>query len=156
VLILPVVYLLWQNAANLAVGLGLMGAAGRLDVFLGLLAPHGLLELTAVFVSAGVGLRLGWTVIDPGPRTRGAALAVEGRAAMGVALGLIAVLAVSGVLEAFVTPSGLPTAVRVGIGAGAELAFLLYVFVLGGRAARAGETGDIDASRAGDVLPAAG
>jgi uncharacterized membrane protein SpoIIM required for sporulation len=156
VLIVPVVYLLWQNATNLAVGLGLMGAAGRLGIFLGLLAPHGLLELTAVFVSSGVGLRLGWTVIDPGPRTRSAALAVEGRAAMGVALGLIAVLAVSGVLEAFVTPSGLPTAVRVGIGAAAELVFLLYVFLLGGRAARAGETGDVDASRAGDVLPTVG
>jgi uncharacterized membrane protein SpoIIM required for sporulation len=156
ILIVPVLYLLWQNAANLAVGLGLMGAAGRLGVFLGLLAPHGLLELTAVFVSSGVGLRLGWTLIDPGPRTRSAALAVEGRAAAGVALGLVAVLAVSGVLEAFVTPSGLPTIVRVGIGAAVEVAFLLYVFVLGGRAARAGETGDVDTGVAGDVLPAVG
>jgi uncharacterized membrane protein SpoIIM required for sporulation len=156
VLIVPVLYLLWQNAANLAVGLGLMGAAGRLGVFLGLLAPHGLLELTAVFVSSGVGLRLGWTLIDPGPRTRSAALAVEGRAAAGVALGLIVVLAVSGVLEAFVTPSGLPTVARVGIGAGVEVAFLLYVFVIGGRAARAGETGDVDTGVAGDVLPAVG
>jgi uncharacterized membrane protein SpoIIM required for sporulation len=156
VLIVPVLYLLWQNATNLAVGLGLMGAAGRLGVFLGLLAPHGLLELTAVFVSSGVGLRLGWTLIDPGPRTRSAALAVEGRAAAGVALGLIVVLAVSGVLEAFVTPSGLPTVARVGIGAGVEVAFLLYVFVIGGRAARAGETGDVDSAMAGDVLPAVG
>jgi len=36
------------------------------------------------------------------------------------------------------------------------VAFLLYVFVLGGRAARAGETGDVDTGVAGDVLPAVG
>ena len=50
---------------------------------------------------------------------------------------------VSGVVEAFVTPSGLPTWARVGIGASLWLAFLAYVFVLGGRAVRAGELGDL-------------
>ncbi|OKJ70291.1 hypothetical protein AMK30_25660 [Streptomyces sp. CB02460] len=36
-------------------------------LLVGLILPHGLLELTAVFVAVGTGLRLGWTVIDPGP-----------------------------------------------------------------------------------------
>ena len=67
---LPVIWILFQNMLNLGVGIGLMSSAGRLDTFLGLVLPHGLLELTAVFVAAGTGLRLGWTVIDPGPRTR--------------------------------------------------------------------------------------
>ena len=93
---------------NLGVGIGLMSSAGRLDTFLGLILPHGLLELTAVFVAAGTGLRLGWTVIDPGPRTRRTALAEEGRAALGMAIGLALVLFVSGAIEGFVTPSGLP------------------------------------------------
>ena len=44
------------------------------------------------------------------------------------------------------TPSALPTWARIGIGALAEAAFLTYVFILGRRAARAGETGDLDAS----------
>ncbi|MGH3952360.1 MAG: stage II sporulation protein M, partial [Pseudonocardiaceae bacterium] len=103
----PVVVILAMNAANVGVSAGLMAAAGRFDVFLGLITPHGLLELTAVFVAAGAGLRLGWTVIDPGGRPRADALAQEGRAAAGMALGLAAVLLVSGVIEAFVTPSGL-------------------------------------------------
>ncbi|MCZ9338199.1 stage II sporulation protein M, partial [Streptomyces sp. TRM76130] len=67
---LPVVWILFQNMLNLGVGLGLMSSAGRLDTFLGLVLPHGLLELTAVFVAAGTGLRLGWTLVDPGPRPR--------------------------------------------------------------------------------------
>ncbi|MFF7213067.1 stage II sporulation protein M [Streptomyces sp. NPDC008238] len=152
---LPVLYVLFENMLNLGLGLGLMGSAGRLDTFLGLVLPHGLLELTAVFVAAGTGLRLGWTVIDPGPRPRRTALAEEGRAAIGMAIGLAAVLFVSGAIEGFVTPSGLPTWARIGIGVTAELLFLLYVFVVGRRAALAGETGDLERGDRSDVLPTA-
>ncbi|MEU9450802.1 stage II sporulation protein M [Streptomyces sp. NPDC048277] len=152
---LPVLWILFENMLNLAVGFGLMSSAGRLDTFLGLVLPHGLLELTAVFVAAGTGLRLGWTVIDPGPRSRRTALAEEGRAAVGMAMGLALVLFVSGAIEGFVTPSGLPTWARIGIGVVAELAFLAYVFVLGGRAARAGETGDLEETERSAFLPTA-
>ena len=149
----PIPFLLWANASNVGVVGGLLAAHGKLGLFLGLILPHGLLELTAVFVAAGVGLRLGWTVVAPGDRPRAQALGQEGRAAVGVAVGLVVVLLVSGVVEAFVTPSGLPTWARIGIGLLVRGGFLAYVFVLGGRAARAGETGDIDAADAGDDLP---
>ncbi|MFE3775050.1 stage II sporulation protein M [Streptomyces sp. NPDC059122] len=152
---LPVLWILFENMLNLGAGLGLMSSAGRLDTFLGLILPHGLLELTAVFVAAGIGLRLGWTVVDPGPRPRRTALAEEGRTALGVAIGLAAVLFVSGVLEGFVTPSGLPTWARITIGILAELAFLTYVYVLGGRAVRAGETGDVATTDRAALLPTA-
>jgi uncharacterized membrane protein SpoIIM required for sporulation len=152
---LPVLWILFQNMLNLGIGFGLMSSAGRLDTFLGLVLPHGLLELTAVFVAAGTGMRLGWTVIDPGPRTRRTALAEEGRAALGMAIGLALVLFVSGAIEGFVTPSGLPTWARLTIGILAELAFLAYVYVLGGRAVRAGETGDVDATERSATVPTA-
>ncbi|HZF91160.1 stage II sporulation protein M [Streptomyces sp.] len=152
---LPVIWILFLNMLNLGIGFGLMSGAGRLDVFLGLVLPHGLLELTAVFVAAGTGLRLGWTLIDPGPRTRRTALAEEGRAAIGMAIGLALVLFVSGAIEGFVTPSGLPTWARITIGVIAELAFLVYVYLLGGRAARAGETGDVEATERSASVPTA-
>ncbi|MCJ1678868.1 stage II sporulation protein M [Streptomyces sp. APSN-46.1] len=152
---LPVLWILFLNMANLGVGIGLMASAGRLDVFLGLILPHGLLELTVVFVAAGTGLRLGWTVIDPGPRTRRAALAEQGRAALGMAIGLAVVLFVSGLIEGFVTPSGLPTWARIAIGIAAEAAFLAYVYILGGRASRAGEVGDVEAADQTAALPTA-
>ncbi|MFJ9612104.1 stage II sporulation protein M [Kitasatospora sp. NPDC101176] len=152
---LPVLWVMWTNVVNLGIGIGLMASAGRLDVFLGLLVPHGLLELTAVFVAGGLGLRLGWTVVDPGPRSRGTALAEQGRVIIGMSIGLATVLAVSGVLEAFVTPSGLPTWARISIGVLAEVAFLLYALVLGRRAARSGEVGDLDAADSADLQPVA-
>jgi uncharacterized membrane protein SpoIIM required for sporulation len=147
------IFVLLQNAANVGLIGGLMIGSGRADVFFGLISPHGLLELTAVFVAAGVGLRMGWSWVDPGPLPRGQALAAAGREAITVALGLVVVLAVSGVIEAFVTPSPLPTWARVGIGVLAESAFLTYVIGCGRRAARAGETGDLDVGLREDVAP---
>jgi uncharacterized membrane protein SpoIIM required for sporulation len=155
VLILPVFYFLLVNLFNLGLVGGVMIGAGRADLFFGLITPHGLLELTAVFVAAGVGLRIGWAWIAPGPgRTRGRALAETARAGMLVALGLVAVLAVSGLIEAFVTPSPLPTVARIGIGVLAWGGFLAYVVVLGGRAREDAESTDLDAELGDDVRPA--
>lgn len=150
---IPIPYILFQNAANLGVNAGLMFEAGRGDIFLGLITPHGLLELTAVFVAAGVGMRLGWSVISPGDRPRGQVLAEQGRAVISVAIGLAVVLLVCGAIEGFVTPSTLPTFVRVLIGVAAFSAFVTYVVYFGRKAVRAGETGDIE--NAPDVVPTA-
>ena len=68
VAIIPVLVMLWLNISNVGVIGGFMVAAGRADLFYGLLLPHGLLELTIVFVAAGAGLRLGWSWIAPGGR----------------------------------------------------------------------------------------
>lgn len=142
---LPVIVAMFQNIANLALLGTLMTRHDRAGLFWGLILPHGLLELTAVFVAGGVGLRIFWSWIEPRGLTRIQSLAREGRTAGGIALGLVGVLAVSGVLEAFVTPSPLPTWARVGIGVVVWLAFMAYVFVVGRAAASRGESGDIDA-----------
>jgi uncharacterized membrane protein SpoIIM required for sporulation len=157
VLCLPGIYILWQNTLNIGLVGGLMASAGKLDLFLGLLTPHGLLELTAVFVAGGAGIRLGWQIIAPGPRPRSVALAEEGRSTLTIALGLIVVLLVSGVVEAFVTPSPLPTWARIGLGATVWIAFLVYVWVFGRAGVREGALGDVTQS-AGvtETLPYAG
>lgn len=141
---LPIPYILFQNAANLGLIAGVMFHAGAGDVFMGLITPHGLLELTAVFLAGAVGMRLGWTVIAPGDRPRAQALAEQGRAVVSVAIGLVVVLLISGLVEALVTPSPLPTFMRIGIGAAVEIAFLAYVIHFGRKAVHAGESGDIE------------
>jgi uncharacterized membrane protein SpoIIM required for sporulation len=154
ILIAPVLYLLFENLINVGADGGFMTAYGRSGEFWGLIAPHGLLELTAVFIGAGVGLRIGWAWISPHPgmsRTR--SVAVTARAAMLVALGLVLVLAVSGVIEAFVTPAPIPTAARILIGFVVWAAFLGYVFVLGARAQRAAVSADLDPELAEAALP---
>jgi uncharacterized membrane protein SpoIIM required for sporulation len=147
----PIPFVLFANAANLGVVAGLMLAAGKGDIMLGLLIPHGLLEMTAVFLAAAVGMRLGWSVIAAGDRPRAQVLAEQGRAVVSVAVALVVVLLISAGIEALITPSPLPTIVRIGIGILAEAAFLTYVIHFGRRAARAGESGDM--ADAPDVVP---
>lgn len=152
----PVILMLWQNTVNLGVMAGLMIANGKANVFFGLILPHGLLELTAVFVAAGAGLRIFWSWVAPGGQSRSASLGQTARSMMVVVLGLVVVLGVSGVIEAFVTPSGLPTWARVGIGLIAEAGFLAYVFTLGRRADHAGESADLTAEDLSAEAPVAG
>ncbi|MEV0605202.1 stage II sporulation protein M [Polymorphospora rubra] len=144
ILVVPTVWLLWVNALNIGAVGGVMIDHGRADVFFGLITPHGLLELTGVFVAAGVGLRIGWAWIAPPVDVgRGRALGEAARSGMLVALGLVGVFAVSGLIEAFVTPAPLPTVFRIGVGALVWGAFLVYVLHFGSRAAAAGESTDV-------------
>jgi uncharacterized membrane protein SpoIIM required for sporulation len=136
--------LLAFNGANLGFAAGLFIAAGQAPKFFGLILPHGLLELSAVVVAGAAGLRLGWTVIDPGDRPRSQALAAEGRRSVTIVLGLIVAFAVAGTIEGFVTGSGLPTALRVGVGITVFVAFWLYIVVQGRAAERGGFTGNIE------------
>jgi uncharacterized membrane protein SpoIIM required for sporulation len=152
--VLPL-YLLGQNAINVGAAGGLMAHYGAFGTYLQLITPHGLLELTCVFVAGAAGLRIFWSWIDPGPRPRSRALAEEGRALTTVAAGLVVALAASGLVEAFVTGSAMPWGAKIAIGACVLVAFWTYVLVLGRRAARAGETGDLSADRAGYAVATA-
>jgi uncharacterized membrane protein SpoIIM required for sporulation len=149
-------YVLYTNAVSIGGIGGMMAAHGELSLFLQLITPHGLLELTSIFVAGAAGLRIFWAWVAPGPRRRSVALAAEARSLITVAVGLVGALALSGVVEGFVTGSTLPWWLKIVIGALALGAFLAYFLVLGRRAVRAGETGDLDADRAGAVLPTAG
>ncbi len=156
VLILPVFYLLFVNALNIGLAGGVMIANGQGDVFFSYITPHGLLELTAVYVAAGFGLRIGWAWIAPGPhRTRGRALGEAAREGMLVALGLVVVLLVSGLVEGFVTPSVLPAVVKLLVGAAVWLAFLAYVVLLGRLAHEDGKSADLDESLGEAAVPTA-
>ncbi len=134
-------FILVLNGANIGQAAGLFAAVGEQPKFYGLILPHGLLELSAIIVAGGAGLAVGWAIVDPGDRTRGDALADQGRRSAVIALGLMLAFVVAGAIEGFVTPSGLPTAMRIAIGTTVFVAFWTYVAVLGRRAAALGYTG---------------
>jgi len=107
---------------------GLASGAGNGSQLLELVAPHGFLELSCIAVAAAAGLQVGWAMINPGARARGAALADEARRGAEVVLGTIPWLVLAGLVEGFVTPRriGVPAALTVGIG----LAAVYWAFVL--------------------------
>src|SRR5690606_4757493 len=72
------VYVIVQNAVGLGVSAAVMNWYGHGDDFLLFILPHGLLEMTCIFVAGAAGMRIFWAWIAPGARTRGEALASEG------------------------------------------------------------------------------
>jgi uncharacterized membrane protein SpoIIM required for sporulation len=141
--------ILFSNAQGVGIAAGIFAASGKTDVFYSYILPHGLMELTAVFIACAAGLRIFWAMVSPGRRTRGRAVAEEGRSLITVALGLVLVLFVSGLVEGFVTPSPLPVWAKIGIGSAVLAAYWLYVLVWGRRAYLAGARGDLGAEDAG-------
>ncbi len=140
-LCIPGIYILGINGANVGVAAGLFHAADQAPKFYGLILPHGLLELAAVVIAGAAGLRLGWAIVAPGDLTRPAAIAMQGSRSAVVVLGLMAAFTVAGLIEGFVTPSALPTSMRVGIGVAVFGAFCTYIVTRGIAAARLGITG---------------
>jgi uncharacterized membrane protein SpoIIM required for sporulation len=146
------VYILYLNAQGVGTAAGTMASYDRLDVFLTYILPHGFMELTAIFIATAAGLRIFWSWVSPGRRPRAVALAEEGRALITVALGLVLVLLVSGLVEGFVTPSGLPVWLRLTIGFLVFAAYWVYTLVLGSRAVAAGHRGDLGSVDRGDAV----
>ena len=100
---------------------GLAVAAGNTSVFVQLIVPHGVLELSCIVVAGAAGLRLGWAIVDPGRVRRSVALAAEARRSVELAVGTALWLVVAGIVEGFVTPAGIGVgpALVVGFGLGA-------------------------------------
>lgn len=138
-----------QNAVGVGTAAAVMLAFERGDVFLVWILPHGMLELTCIFVAGAAGLHIFWAWVAPGPRSRLESLAAAGRSLGTVAVGLVFALALAGLVEGFVTPQPWHPAVKLVLGALALGVFLVYMLVIGRRAHRDGETGDLTEFEAG-------
>ena len=148
--------MLYNNAVKVGQVGAVMADHDMLGVFFSLISPHGLLELTCIFIAGAAGLKLFWTMLVPGPRRRAAALAAEGRALITVAVGLTVALAIAGLIEAFVTPAPIAWPVKITIGAGALALLWAYTLILGRSAVAVGATGDLEEDEAGYVQPEVG
>jgi uncharacterized membrane protein SpoIIM required for sporulation len=89
--------------------LGVIGAAcwmGGMSLPLwSFVAPHGILELPAIFIGGGAGLRLAQGMLFPGMLTRKDSLARAGGEAVRLLLGVIPILVIAGTIEGFISPS---------------------------------------------------
>lgn len=90
-------------------------------------ASHGALELPAIFIAGGAGLRIGWGLLFPGLLSRRESLVLAGGEAVRLLAGTIPMLVVAGILEGFVSPTGVPVAIKFGISA--ALLTLLWVWL---------------------------
>lgn len=114
------------NGLAIGTGFGVFanyGAAGYLATFV---AGHGVLELTAIFISGGAGFRLAHALIAPGDRTRLDALVVDGRIAMRMMGAVVFLLAIAGTIEGLLSTSDAAAAVKYSVSAASAVLLGLY------------------------------
>jgi uncharacterized membrane protein SpoIIM required for sporulation len=92
-------------------------------------APHGVLELPAIFIAGGAGFRIAQGLLFPGVLPRRDSLARAGLEAVKLLIGTVPILIIAGLIEAFVSPTGL--AIPLKFTMAAALFALLNVYLLG-------------------------
>jgi len=120
--------LLILNGVSLGGVLGLYQSKGILRLILAFVAPHGVLELTAVCIAGGAGFLLAAAILLPGPRTRRRALVENGRRAIRLVAAATVLLLVAGTLEGFVSPiPNWPLRAKFAISAATLVLLVLYL-----------------------------
>lgn len=127
----------WMMVLN-GMLLGVIGAAtwkaGMALSLWSFVAPHGSLELPAIFIAAGAGLEIARGLLFPGSLPRKAALARAGGRASKLILGTIPLLLVAGTIEGFFSATDAPVAMKFGLGSVLLLTLAVYLFGMGRQA----------------------
>jgi uncharacterized membrane protein SpoIIM required for sporulation/uncharacterized RDD family membrane protein YckC len=146
------VIVLVTNGVSLGGVFGLYASKGIASLLVKFVAPHGVLELTAICIGGGAGLLLAAAVLIPGDRPRSVALRENGRRAIRMIAASTALLLIAGTLEGFVSPiETWPLSWKLAV-SGATAVFLgLYLF--GGRqVVEAATPNDAERSEAPELL----
>ena len=120
-------WLLFTNGMMLGLVLGLFQNYQALKYLLTFVLGHGVLELTAIFISAGAGFRLAKAMIAPGDRTRKDALVVEGRVAARMIGAVVTLLLIAGTIEGLLSASAAPAIWKYGVSAATAVLLALYL-----------------------------
>lgn len=141
------VLLLVFNGVALGSGVGLFASSGVARLILAFIAPHGVLELSAICIAGGGGLLIAKGILLPGDRTRRDALVENGRRAINLIAASSLLLLVAGTLEGLVSPRVWPLSWKLWI-SGATAVLMLGYLSLGRHS-----TGDRRNNRGDSLTP---
>ena len=147
--------LLVLNGVSLGGVIGLYQSKGILALLVAFVAPHGVLELTAICIAGGGGFLIAAAGLIPGRRTRRRALAENGRRAIMLIAGSTLLLLIAGLLEGLVSPIPYwPLEWKLSVSA--VTATLLYLYLRSGakRTVTVTETSEHDLLGLGDPVRA--
>jgi uncharacterized membrane protein SpoIIM required for sporulation len=120
-------YSLYLNSMLLGVLSGLANRPGPSAEYWSLIVPHGVIELTAFTICAGAGLALAASVVRAEPEPRSVVIRRAGTRAALIGAGTMPLLIIAGTIEGFVTPSGLPEAVKLAVAPATALVLAAYL-----------------------------
>jgi uncharacterized membrane protein SpoIIM required for sporulation len=122
---------IWMMMLN-GLLMGVIGAAtwkaGMAVQLWSFVAPHGVLELPAIFIAGGAGFEIARGLLFPGLLPRKVSLAQAGGRGARLLLGTIPMLIIAGVIEGFFSPSGAPPAMKFVFAVLLFLTLLAYLF----------------------------
>jgi len=122
------IYMIAFNGMLLGV-IGMACALSGMSVPLwSFVAPHGVLELPAIVIAGGAGLRLARGLLFPGLLPRRQSVSLAGSEAVKLVLGCIPILVIAGIIEAFVSPTDLAVSLKFGMAAGLFVLLVVYLF----------------------------
>ncbi len=93
--------------------------------------PHGMIELTCIFIAGGAGLLIGDSFLRPGELKRQDALKKNAVEAVKLIAGIIPMLVIAGTIEGFVSPSSINGWLKIAIGCFTAVLMFLYFFYAG-------------------------
>ncbi|HSB77051.1 MAG TPA: stage II sporulation protein M, partial [Terriglobales bacterium] len=124
---LGTVYMLFFNGLLIGVIGTACWQAGMSRQLWSFVAPHGVLELPAIFIAGGAGLLLARGLLFPGTLPRRDSLVEAGGRAVRLVLGVIPMLVVAGFIEGYLSPSNFPAPLKFALGAALALALVMYL-----------------------------
>ncbi len=108
--------LLFNNGALIGVLGSEMAGVGKLDHLLSSIAPHGVPEISGLIISGAAGLLMGWSLINPGRRSRGESLREAGKDAVVLLATSVILMFIAAPIEGFFSFNPMvPQGLKIGV-----------------------------------------
>lgn len=121
------IIILINNGLMLGAMAALYADAGFSYYFWSLILPHGGIELACIFIGGAAGLIVGYALINPGSYHRKDWLVKEGHDAIKLVVGIIPLLILAALIEAYITPAYLSVEMKLSLSA---IFFMLLIIYL--------------------------
>lgn len=123
------VYLLISNGIMIGALAAVYAQSGQSYEFWAYIVPHGIIELTAIFIAGGAGLLMGYKFFVPGPYKRVHQFTYQAKRSVQLLIGTIPLFVIAGIIEGYITPSTLSLEVKYTVALLTLLSLILYTII---------------------------
>lgn len=125
----PSVVAMFQNAGMLGAMAALMTQVHKHSTFWPGILPHGIAELTAIFICGGAGFQIGLSLLMPGRYNRIDAFRIAGIEGIKLVMGTVPLFIFAGVIEGMFSHLPIPATLRYAFAAVNGVLWYLYLFL---------------------------